>query len=130
MSRTSLLTAYTAEILRRLRAGETSTQVARWLESQGVPAKPATVRKFASRRRQHGPPKHGPPPIAPEAVRAQVIPLATSTVSSRSTAQTLGTICELALAKVRSGQATVADAKVLEAALRATLAGELVEGAG
>jgi len=125
MSRTSLLTAYTAEILRRLRAGETSTQVARWLESQGVPAKPATVRKFASRRRQHD-----PPPIAPEAVRAQVIPLATSTVSSRSTAQTLGTICELALAKVRSGQATVADAKVLEAALRATLAGELVEGAG
>ena len=126
MGRRSQLNEHTSEILRRLNSGETSEQVTQWLKTQGVVTKPATVRKFAGRRRKaqgtNGSDWAWPAPT--KTVRAEVIPLEVAPAAS------VERIFEIAVTRVRDGQATMADAKVLEVALRAAVADALMKGAG
>ena len=116
-------------MLAKARAGESATKVHAWLKGRGVTVGLNSVKSFV-RVRNGG--KWSPrKPAAAEGgadVMAMVAPVV-EVVNRTGTAPTgeLAEVFDLAMARVRAGDCTVADARVLEVALRAAIGRQLVD---
>lgn len=108
------------ETLRRAGRGDSAAKVHRWLEGRGVKISLSSVKAFVCHR--HGgtwKPRPGCAPVVTSMVQV---------VHRLPSISTIDEIREVALDRVRSGESTVADARLLDIALKAAIAESLTSG--
>ena len=120
---------YGPQVLAKARAGESATKVHAWLKTKGVTVGLNSVKSFVRVRNGGKWSPRKPADVEGGAdVMAMVAPVV-EVVNRTGTAPTgeLAEVFDLAMARVRAGDCTVADARVLEVALRAAIGRTLVD---
>ena len=114
------------EVLSRASAGQSAATVHAWLESRGIRVALSTLKTWVCNRTRNGKWSGAAKGTAPTSmVIAPVVEVINRLPEGGGI---IDEIRELALARVRCGEATVADARILEVALKAAVARTLTGG--